>query len=282
MIPYSKPVPDIIRIRRSWRSYRPDPVSSQDKEWIRSFIAGLDCPPFGSAVRLVLADAPGQGMGRVRGTYGVVTGAATFLVGVIRPSEGSFEDFGYLFEAVVLAVTSLGLGSCWMGGTFSRGFFADIARIEEGEIVPAISPVGIAAHRRTLVDRLFMLGAGSRARKPFAELFFHDAFGSTLPGDCAGPYALPLEMVRLAPSASNRQPWRVVVKDGVLHFYLTRTAGYGLLFGGIDLQRIDMGIAMCHFEQTAREQGLTGGWKISDPGISPLPPRTEYVVSWGP
>lgn len=133
MVSYDKPVTDVIRVRRSWRSYRPDPVGAHDKERMRSFLSGLDCPPFGSAVRIVLADAPGQGLGRVKGTYGVITGASTFLIGVLRPSEGGHEDFGYLFEAAVLAATSLGLGTCWMGGTFSRGFFADMAHLEEGK-----------------------------------------------------------------------------------------------------------------------------------------------------
>lgn len=282
MFSYEKPVTDIIRIRRSWRSYRPDPVSGQDKERIRSLLSGLGCPPFGSTVRLVLADASAQGMGRVKGTYGVVTGASTFLIGVLRPSEGGYEDFGYLFESAILAMTSLGLGTCWMGGTFSRGLFADMARLEAGEVIPAISPVGLSADRRSMVDRLFVFTAGSRSRKPFSELFFLDGFESKRKNDFAGAYALPLEMVRLGPSSSNRQPWRVVMRDGSLHFYLSRTRGYALLFGEVDLQRVDMGIAMCHFELAARELGLPGSWKITDPGISPLPPMTEYVVSWVP
>ena len=67
-----------------------------------------------------------------------------------------------------------------------------------------------------------------------------------------------------------------------MHFFLTRTLGYSLLFGEVDLQRVDMGIAMFHFEQTARELGMKGSWSVADPGISPLPSMTEYVVSWVP
>jgi hypothetical protein len=47
-----------------------------------------------------------------------------------------------------------------------------------------------------------------------------------------------------------------------------------------DLQRVDMGIAMCHFELTAKELGIVGKWKISDPGSISVPQDTEYVVSW--
>ena len=280
MISYEKPITDLIRIRRSWRSYREEPVKKDNKEKIRTFISGLDNPPFGSPVKFVFTDAGGQGLGRVRGTYGVVTGASSFLVGALKHSAKAFEDYGYLFEALILYITSLGLGTCWMGGTFNRTIFSDMAQLNEGEIIPTISPVGIIAQRRNLIDTMFVLTAGSRARKAWSSLFFKDAFNSPLGEDTAGPFALPLEMVRLGPSSSNRQPWRIVMNEQGFHFYLTRTFGYRVLFGDVDLQRIDMGIAMFHFERTAIDLGLQGSWRIQDPGLSPLPSVTEYVVSW--
>jgi hypothetical protein len=47
-----------------------------------------------------------------------------------------------------------------------------------------------------------------------------------------------------------------------------------------DLQRIDIGIAMCHFELSAMELGLQGQWVLADPGLQALPELTEYIVSW--
>lgn len=47
-----------------------------------------------------------------------------------------------------------------------------------------------------------------------------------------------------------------------------------------DLQRVDMGIAMCHFELVARQCGLKGGWVVDDPGIEKPGESTEYTVSW--
>jgi hypothetical protein len=46
-----------------------------------------------------------------------------------------------------------------------------------------------------------------------------------------------------------------------------------------DLQRVDMGIAMCHFEITASELGLNGIWVLDDPKIQ-IPESTEYTVTW--
>jgi hypothetical protein len=92
-------------------------------------------------------------------------------------------------------------------------------------------------------------------------------------------------MVRWAPSASNKQPWRVIRSDDAWHFYLQRTKGYGkgsMIFNVLrlaDLQRVDMGIAMCHFELAVHEFNLHGRWKIEEPEIR-KPENTEYIVSW--
>lgn len=93
-------------------------------------------------------------------------------------------------------------------------------------------------------------------------------------------------MARLAPSASNKQPWRVVRDGAGWHFYCQRTPGYGkgsFIFTVLriaDLQRLDVGIAMCHFELTARQLGLPGRWVSADPGLEPVDKHTLYISSW--
>jgi hypothetical protein len=47
-----------------------------------------------------------------------------------------------------------------------------------------------------------------------------------------------------------------------------------------DIQRLDMGIAMAHFELTARELGLSGRWERKEPSVQKPDELTEYVVSW--
>ena len=148
--------------------------------------------------------------------------------------------------------------------------------------MPAISPLGYPTPKRSVTDSIIRWSAGSRNRRPWHQLFFHESFEMALTDEVAGRYLDPLEMLRLGPSASNRQPWRVVKEQGrdVFHFYLRRSKGYDKLIQAVDLQRIDMGIAMSHFELTARELGLGGRWEQMWPSLSPLPERTEYVRSW--
>jgi len=121
--------------------------------------------------------------------------------------------------------------------------------------------------------------AGSDKRKPWSELFFADNFPTPLTPKQAGIYAEVLENVRLAPSAANKQPWRVIydTQRNVFHFFLARTFSYKLM-GMSSLQDIDLGIAMSHFELTAREQGISGQWQIS--ANAPEIRSLDYIVSW--
>ncbi len=112
-------------------------------------------------------------------------------------------------------------------------------------------------------------------------MFFDGRWDSPLEKSAAGGYAIPLEMVRRAPSSTNKQPWRILRDEGAFHFYLQRSPGYQMMTSAADLQRIDMGIAMCHFEMTARELALGGHWaEIDFRRAESLPKRIEYVVSW--
>jgi hypothetical protein len=91
-------------------------------------------------------------------------------------------------------------------------------------------------------------------------------------------------MVRLGPSASNKQPWRIVRVGEAWHFFVQRTPGYpgrvASAFVPGDLQRVDLGIAMCHWALSAAELDLPGGWERAQPEIALPDGRTEYIASW--
>jgi nitroreductase len=282
-VEFSRSIIEIIQERSSRRSYTPHPVEAEKLQALRDFFVALK-GPFGGEARFVILDTTGWGEGKINalGTYGTIQGAKLFLVGIIRRGEHDMEDFGYQFEKIILRATDLGLGTCWIGGIFNRSRFADQAGVREDEVLPAISPLGYATQKRSVADSIVRWSAGSRNRRPWRQLFFHGSFEVALPAGAAGRYADPLGMLRLGPSASNRQPWRIVKESGrdIFHFYLRRSRGYDKLIKAVDLQRIDMGISMSHFELTARELGLGGRWEKMPPSLSALPERTEYVRSW--
>ena len=85
-------------------------------------------------------------------------------------------------------------------------------------------------------------------------------------------------MVRLAPSAVNKQPWRVVISDNAAHFYLNRSKGFGHE-GKLDMQMIDMGIALCHFVLTAKENSMEIQSVQHDPLLKTAP-GLEYILTY--
>ena len=271
--------------RFSCRTFTGEPLGAPQREQLAAAAAAVVAGPSGCRLRFrLLAAAPGDEQALKRlGTYGTIRGVAAFLVGAAEAGPRYREDFGYGMERLVLQATGLGLGTCWVGGTFTRGTFRQRIGASGTERMPAVTAVGIApgGAQDGLVRRTIQ---GSR-RKPWDALFHDQEIGRPLTADQAGPWADPLEMVRRAPSASNRQPWRIVRRGGHWDFYLRRTPGYPprlarILLGVEDLQRVDMGIAMCHFELAARENGLPGHW-VDRPPPGALPdPLTEYSISW--
>jgi len=272
---------EAIRRRVSVRTYAARPVEEDKKLAVVDLFRANAAGPFGQPVRFALVDFSEMEREEVRtlGTYGTIRGARMYIVSAVRDGRGAMEDLGYCFEKVILGATSLGLGTCWMGGTFRRASFARRIAASEGELVPAVSPIGYAGDKRSVMDRLFRRFAGSDARKPWDELFFDSGMTEPLAREATGGYATALECVRLGPSASNKQPWRVVRQgDGLFHFYLKRTPGYDRMVRSTDLQLVDMGIALSHFELVAREDGLAGGWVQAPPDLDAGSLR--YVLSW--
>ena len=271
---------DAIRSRVSCRTYDGRVPDEKTKERLRTFFRGNASGPFGNALRFELIDLTEAERAELKslGTYGVVRGASLFIAGAVRKGPRAMEDYGYGMERNVLFATSLGLGTCWLGGTFNRAGFSRKIGLAAGELMPAVSPVGYPAGKRSLTDRAFRFMAKSDRRKPWEELFFDGSPGTPLAKERAGALGEALEAVRIGPSASNRQPWRIVREGASFHLFLQRTPGYDRMTGEVRLQEVDMGIALCHFEAAARESGIPGNWTEAKPAFEPG--KMEYVLSW--
>jgi nitroreductase len=287
MNPFDQPISEIIRQRFSCRRYLDVPLDESKRKQIQVFIDSLPAGPFGSRPRFRLVAASGQDRAALRGlgTYGFIRGASAFVIGAAKPDGKWLEDFGFLMEYIILYLTNLGLGTCWLGGSFTRSTFAAKISLKDDEHIPAVTATGEIADtgkaRRGLIRRY----ARGERRLLWDRLFFDRGFDHPLSSTDAGADLLALEMVRLAPSASNKQPWRVVRDEDAFHFHLQRTPGYreSLLkkvLGIFDLQRVDMGIALCHFALTQAELGRKGEWREGPPPIETSDPLREYTASW--
>ena len=284
---YTRPVTELIQQRFSCREYRKDPIDATQQQRLGNFISRNQEGPWQTPLRIELIAAVEQDRVSLKnlGTYGFIKNPTGFIVGAVRPGEKYLEDYGYVLERIILLATDIGLGTCWLGGTFTKSSFARRISMTPEETMPAVTSVGYVAEQGAIRNLIHGKPSTTDNRFPWSDLFFQAKFGNPLAPDEAGSYARPLEMVRLGPSASNKQPWRVIKADHAWHFYLQRTRGYGdgLIFKMLrleDLQRVDMGIAISHFELTSRELGLAGRWAVAEPAIEKPDELTEYVASW--
>ncbi len=270
---------EIIKQRFSNRAYSDRKIEEGLKKDIMNYALGMGKGPFGNSVRFQLVESlsPEAHLG----TYSMIKGASLYLAGAVKKAEKSMEDFGYCMETAVLKAAGSGISSCWLGGTFSRSSFAKKINLGEDEVIPAVTPLGYPGEKSTLLAGLLGMSRGNRSRKPFEELFFEGGIGVPLKkSDLDENYRTVLESVRLAPSASNKQPWRIIRDKDMKkwHFYLNEDKLYNNVFKDIKLQNVDIGIAMCHFDLSAKELGLAGSWKTMNPGLNAG--KLLYIVSW--
>ena len=271
------PIEETIQKRVSTRTYDSKRLSKMDKEKLENEISQLT-NPFGENVRVHLIEKDTMSSGEKLGTYGVIKGANTFLGVTTDKTEFGLVAAGYQFENLVLIATNMGLATVWLAATFSRQQFEKAMDIRGDELFPAISPIGYAAGKKSITESIMRKTMKSDKRKSWEKIFFQDTFENTLSRNDAGEYVNPLEMLRLAPSATNAQPWRVVKKQGSFHFFETHKSN-----AGEDekmIKKVDLGIALSHFHQTVLEHGLAGHFeKLEDIKID-IPENTTYIISW--
>lgn len=243
---------DAIYKRISTRTYKKEKLKESEIFDIKETLARFsnEKGPFGNKIEFSFSLNNNDDIdGKKIGTYGFIKNVPAYIGGVTLNTRESIIDFGYLFEKIILELTSKDYSTCWLGGTFKRKDYRK--ELLENEIIPAIAPVGHRNEKRSMAEKLLKLEKLSKNRKVFNDMFIN-VDGSLIENEAIHQ---SLEAVRLGPSASNKQPWRVLLEEKTVHFYLERTENYGKMLN-YDIQLLDMGIALSHFEIELEYQGI--------------------------
>jgi hypothetical protein len=296
MTHFNHPFTQLVEKRYSCRTFEKKEIEKTKLKTINDFLAESGSGP-GHFPRMEIiqkSDLLKENF-FTAGTYGMVKGARTFIAGtLIKKGSMAWENFGFAMQQAVMLATDLELNTLWIGGIFDRRAFGKVMRIEKDEIIPAVIALGYAAQKRSARDRIIRWGSGGDRRKSPDRLFFDRFPGNPLIQRLASAYRAALDNVRMAPSASNKQPWRIIyeplnhenpmenapVDRGRFHLYLDRDQVYAKIIPQVDLQRIDMGIAMFHLEQSAREYGIRFHQIWGNPLLKNLPGNYEYIISY--
>lgn len=240
---FMKDFDNIIIERHSVRTFDSQkPLSEKDVETLQRAIAEAKSP-FGGKMSLALKKFDLKGSFKPS-TYGTINGASWYFLMGVDSAEESQLSLGFRMEQVVLKATSIGLGTCWIAATFKGTTFADAASFPAETPLKVVMPVGYPADKKSFKEKLMRAAIGSAKRKPMSDLFI------VCPDS---KFYIPLEMMRLAPSSTNSQPWRAHVVEDIVYFYYVNKSPASIL---------DLGIGLSHFYLAAIENGIKGNLTI--------------------
>ncbi|MBQ3956046.1 MAG: nitroreductase [Clostridia bacterium] len=258
--------------RKSVRTYDGRMLTEEDRAFL-SDVAKTAENPWGIPVDFCFLDPKEHGL-----KSPVLNGETLYLAAKVRRVPHFEEAYGYSFESVVIRAWERGIGTVWIGGTMNRENFENAVGLKADEVMPCVTPVGYPAGKRSLRETVMRKGVRADWRYGLGEIAFEDEAGKPLSAASAEKYGEALEAVRRAPSAVNKQPWRIVVSGGTVCFYEKPDTGYVRDATG-DLQRIDVGIAMYHFVRAVSDGGGSCILTPEKPEI-PVPVEWKFVAAF--
>jgi nitroreductase len=255
---------ELIKTRKSVRTFDGSGVKDNDLLKLKEYAKSIE-NPYGIPVEFMFFKAEENGL-----SSPVITGEHIYVTAKVHKTEHCDEAFGYSFEKMVLYAWSLGIGTTWIGGTMNRSVFESVSKVTDDEIMMCVSPLGYPAEKRSVKEIAMRAAIQADKRKDQESMFFENGFSEKLK-TCSETEKTALEAVRLAPSAVNKQPWIIVKCADSYHFYEKHSLPAAS--HSFDIQRVDIGIAICHFMSIAG-----GKLEVSDPNLE-TPKNVEYIAT---
>ena len=227
-----------IETRKSRRTYLSSPIDSEKIALLRSRIEEYNQR---SGLTIRFMENGSFAFAGIRKSYGLFKGVRSlFIMKGPKTDKNLKEKVGYYGELLVLESTVLGLGTCWVGGTFDR---SGIRMSSEEEVVCVIT-VGNVPAEETRKERLIykVIRRKTKSIDEMTKIF----------GDAPAWLKTGMKAVQKAPSTRNTQKPVFTYENDVLRASVPDTYKFDL---------VDLGIAKLHFALAAGgmfEQGNGG------------------------
>lgn len=213
-----------IENRVSRRKFEKEPITGWEKENIISLINQLN---EASGLTMAFMEDGSGAFGKLRKSYGLFTNVRSIILMKGKKDDKDLkEKIGYYGEDLVLSITDLGLGTCWVGGTFDK----EELTIDTSEELACVVVVGKVAEPS--IREKIVRSATHRKVKIMEERIIST---QTLPQWVQDG----MKAVLLAPSAKNTQKVMFKYENNTLSAQITNDYSMDL---------IDLGIAKKHFE----------------------------------
>lgn len=182
--------------------------------------------------------------------------APHYIVAFSELKGGYLPNIGYMLQQMDLYLSARGLGSCWLG--IPRPTKAIRSGSPHEFVIIMSFGRGLLPVHRESRDEF--------KRKPLTAIRDNPALDELL------------EAVRLAPSATNSQPWFFTGTEQEIHAYCVVTNPIKALIYK-KMNQIDMGIALYHLELAAWQQGKTIHFVAKEEASQAAPPGYYYITS---
>ena len=197
-------------------------------------------------------------------------GAPQYLVLLSDPCDQAYLNAGYIMEDILLKLSDLGCGSCWL--TFTDGERIKSAlSLQTDKMVVALAAFGIPEKVKKRIHlNIFSMSNVSVSeqrryfdpKKKISELVFLDTYGNTAGvEERIGFYDDLLweafHAAANAPSYMNRQPYFFILKENSVSL----NASEDSITGPID-RDLNLGAVMLHFAAVAQEHIGSFCWKL--------------------
>lgn len=242
---------DFLRSRHSVRSFTAEPLSAEAVKSIKAEITMINTHEAGMHFELVCDDpSPFSGF---KASYGMFKGVRNYVAAVADISfPDAYERAGYFGEQIAMKAVSLGLGTCFVAGTFDASKVKVVLRVDRKILF--IIALGYPAEKK----QTFM---SSMAMK-MAHLHDKDAYDFFVPGsdpDYSLDDALAdmpwlengLKGLACAPSSLNRQPVRIKPVETDPFYSGERMSVAAFVSDSADKNLIDLGIGKFNFAEAA-------------------------------
>ncbi|MCM1152866.1 MAG: nitroreductase family protein [Muribaculum sp.] len=233
-----------IQERHSVRSFREIPLKRSDVDTLKAELTMINTHESGLIFRLFTDNT--DPFGHFNKSYGFFRNARNYIAVIIdRNYTDVIERAGYCAEQVVLKATSMGIGSCFVGGTYDRNSID--TPIRAGQEILFIIVIGypdtIEAERP--LARLAMKIA--HRKKMDYESFYVEREGWPVEKALKEFKWLKdgLMAVACAPSSLNKRPVRIWVGQTTENKPIVRIGIPEIK----ERQYIDLGIAKCNFSE---------------------------------
>ena len=219
---------EAINIRRSRRKFIADAIDENKVKELNKLIGEYNEI---DGIRFELVLNNGKAFNGLRKSYGMFSGVNNYIVlFASKNDKHAAEKLGYYGEYLILKATALGLGSCWVGGTYSKN---DIPfDINDDEYVVATIVIGNVLAVFSFKEK-FIWNMTHRKSKTIEEMYRSDE-------DVPSWFLEGMDAVIKAPSAVNRQPVIIEYKSGEISAMATGEFDDSLY--------LDLGIAKAHFK----------------------------------